>query len=959
MIESFVVSNLICSSKIEEILEEKIRSGHLSRNYNSLPNISLSNYKEIEQEILEKEIENGEWGKRKGIKKEEIKTEAEEILFERIYFLKTLIHFLTLHSWGNCKRLFSLFESFVKYDEKNKPNLYLRTQDIQSLVLSSQLYILFHHNLSRLLMNVDDKLVVSSFSIFHYILKYHGIGFSREHILRMYETINIHSSPELIQVVDIIIHNVLFNHVRRVKNGFYQYRFTFLHEKEIHFITTINEGDSAAFNFSLNAMDAVKQHYKNLIIESKHTHADDRYGHGSLASIHVIVGNFHFWEQSFDEAAIHYGIALDMLRTRLVNANSAEKVDIYVQMIEIYLKHGSAEERVINYTAAAVAYLNAEALATHCLEIIRRQSKKDSEVTDVKWGILNQPTWAKLYLNLKLANTNVTSSLLKDDAVSKYKHAVLEFFKEQYDVAYQQFTEIPRCLENDENSEHNYHLKGNAYLKAALCLLLNFSSELSKDLGSVHLAQEPPGNKSSEIYSEESLVKKEFKATQDELSSFCKKIMPEIFRQIKRFKDIPELTNPEMRSEQNIPEKIGKTLDVQLVIRLLNLSALSFEKGKLYPETIISYLSMVMIWEAFLEMFPWVKYDGDPWKKEFVALTDHSNTQVRIVLFDWKEDNFISTALQKTFDLIGSKTGDAYHHSMKSVIERILRKNIQDYQFFESTKHKHKILNNKYALFQQYSLMGQVIAAVISWEEFAKESATGDLRSNVDIKLIKDSNLLILPFGIRYYSMMLWLRGRYHLTKLFKATCKRERNVCALNAIINLFRASQYVIKTHGETSNMILPPLFVVYYNMWEALVYLVEISLKELKKENNSNKNPLSFLSQAILEVRKELDLELRSDKTVRDVSSRMLDLSSVQKMAQQQFSIVERIGDLTSSDRLNVIKHKYYLDDDFEDNMFILDWTYCRFFAPGATLYSKMIEYKMKSLEAMCFVEENSIS
>ena len=79
----------------------------------------MKSRKEIEQEILEKEIENGEWGKRKGIKKEEIKTEAEEILFERIYFLKTLIHFLTLHSWGNCKRLFSLFESFVKYDEKS------------------------------------------------------------------------------------------------------------------------------------------------------------------------------------------------------------------------------------------------------------------------------------------------------------------------------------------------------------------------------------------------------------------------------------------------------------------------------------------------------------------------------------------------------------------------------------------------------------------------------------------------------------------------------------------------------------------------------------------------------------------------------------------------------------------------------------------------------------------------
>ena len=202
-----------------------------------------------------------------------IDDEALEMLHKEIYILKTLIHFLTLHSWGNCKRLFTLFESFVSKkekdnkDEEDKYELHFFTQDIQRLVLSSQLYILFHHNLSRMLMNADDKLVVSSFSVFHYILKYHSIGFSREHILRMYETINIHSSPELTRIVDIIIHNVLLNHVRRIRNSFYQYRFTFLHEKEIHFITTINDGESAAFNFSLNAMDAVKQHYKNLIVE--------------------------------------------------------------------------------------------------------------------------------------------------------------------------------------------------------------------------------------------------------------------------------------------------------------------------------------------------------------------------------------------------------------------------------------------------------------------------------------------------------------------------------------------------------------------------------------------------------------------------------------------------------------------------------------------------------------------
>ena len=343
MIEAFVVSNLIPPEAIDILLKNKHnkKSTHQFTDYsNELSHLKLSDYviyktqdtNPVTDESPRKEL-NCFFEEKKTKKAEK------ESLYKEIYILKTLIHFLTLHSWGNCKRLSTLFESFVRktQNECNEEvyQLYFSTRNIQRLVLSSQLYILFHHNLSRMLMNADDKLVVSSFSIFHYILKYHGIGFSREHILRMYETINIHSSPELIRIVDIIIHNVLLNHVRKVWHSFYQYRFTFLHEKEIHFITTISDEESAVFNFSLNAMDGIKQHYKNLIIESKHTHADENYGHSSLASIHVIVGNFHYWEQSFDEASIHFSIALDMLQKKLDKTHETEKLGIYLQMIEI------------------------------------------------------------------------------------------------------------------------------------------------------------------------------------------------------------------------------------------------------------------------------------------------------------------------------------------------------------------------------------------------------------------------------------------------------------------------------------------------------------------------------------------------------------------------------------------------------------------------------------------------
>ncbi len=194
---------------------------------------------------------------------------------------------------------------------------------------------------------------------------------------------------------------------------------------------------------------------------------------------------------------------------------------------------------------------------------------------------------------------------------------------------------------------------------------------------------------------------------------------------------------------------------------------------------------------------------------------------------------------------------------------------------------------------------------------------------------------------------MLWLKGRIYLGKLLSHSnddLNLDKHLeIAANAIISLFRSSQYVIKTHGEASNMIFPPLFIIYYNMWEVLFHLVD---QEYKKPLRELKESASF-DQAIYNVRLKSGNHLKDDG-IKDVSSRVLDLRAVAQMAIEQYRIVERMGDLSSSDRTSILRSKYYLDDDYEDNMFILDWSYCRFFAPSAMVHRKIIEYQMKTLE-----------
>jgi len=277
---------------------------------------------------------------------------------------------------------------------------------------------------------------------------------------------------------------------------------------------------------------------------------------------------------------------------------------------------------------------------------------------------------------------------------------------------------------------------------------------------------------------------------------------------------------------------------------------------------------------------------------------------------------------------------------MKSVLERNLDiDGVPKESYFGREEQRERILKNEHLLFQHFSLFGQVVAATIYWEQMSVNYVAKEIKRNDDLAILKGIENDLLPYGIRYYSMMLWLKGRKYLGDFLnsKESSKEESEITAVNAIVNLFRSSQYIIKTHGEASNMILPPLFMIYYNMWEVLFHLVG-QVQVSKKQS---------FEQAVYGVRFSLTERLK-EANIKDISSRMLDLESVKSMAQEQFRIAERMGDLSSISRTSALKNKYYLDDDYEDNMFILDWSYCRFFTPGAMLHRKIMEYRMEWLK-----------
>lgn len=132
------------------------------------------------------------------------KSEENQEFRYRISILMNFILYLTFHSWGNPKKLYSIFESFVyplesfekenllsrirkylnlgssKNTEKPRYCLVFGTNHLRSFSLASEITTLFQHQLSREVSQISDKLAVSSFSSLHFILKLHSYGFKRE-----------------------------------------------------------------------------------------------------------------------------------------------------------------------------------------------------------------------------------------------------------------------------------------------------------------------------------------------------------------------------------------------------------------------------------------------------------------------------------------------------------------------------------------------------------------------------------------------------------------------------------------------------------------------------------------------------------------------------------------------------------------------------------------------------------
>ncbi|NOY70817.1 MAG: hypothetical protein GXP14_00320, partial [Gammaproteobacteria bacterium] len=394
---------------------------------------------------------------------------------------------------------------------------------------------------------------------------------------------------------------------------------------------------------------------------------------------------------------------------------------------------------------------------------------------------------------------------------------------------------------------------------------------------------------------------------------------------------------------------------------LMVVAAEAFKASRLHSNSAQSYLSINMMWEMFLELLPWRLFSKENGKKDDSDLIkalfgqDGLPVQAKNIrhyiksIRDIQEgdannsvQNWIVEAQEEAFECNALATGKALSHSQKTTLRRNLDIPLSETPFIASSA-RDRVFDKKFLnhlLYQHYSIYGKLTIAAILWEKVAA--------SHIEItplpEVFNEGNKF-LPFSVRYYSIMLWLKGKQYLGQLNNAPYEKnkkkylpeEKIKIAINALINFSRASQYVSKTQGDASSMVLPPLFLIYYNMWETMY-------RQVSEYGHLSAYKKTY-EEAIAHVHDLMDEKM---KTVKDVSSRILDLSYLTQIAMDQFKIAENMGDPNSRDRTNILRNKYYLDDDYEDNMFNLDWCYCRAFAPGALVHRLTIEFEMERLK-----------
>jgi hypothetical protein len=296
-----------------------------------------------------------------------------------IFTLRHFILYLTYRSNGAPKKMTSFFEKFIYKPERgkyvhgselespfslrvgfNNRNLYLEFDEYHQYAFSMISYLITPVMLSvgDAVKDYGDKLLVSTTFLVDHLYKFHKNAFSWRNIEMTPEILDFNKAPQLRDLITMIIHNLANSHLTDIVSGLYVFKFYKKISEEISFLSKIDEQEAAAFNFTLDESLALKRHYKKKLDDVKRNQMNKESKGSldfinSLSFIHMVIGDFHFHDEEYNEAILEYMQAVKGMREKEFDQSNAS---LFIVFIRNMLKLGLALEKRKSYDSASMIY---------------------------------------------------------------------------------------------------------------------------------------------------------------------------------------------------------------------------------------------------------------------------------------------------------------------------------------------------------------------------------------------------------------------------------------------------------------------------------------------------------------------------------------------------------------------------------------------------------------------------
>lgn len=324
------------------------------------------------------------------------------------------------------------FLSFGYYTQEKANFIHYLTYPImQSIINRSNLY--------------GDKLLVSSSFLISHIFKLHNNGFSWRNLEQTPELLEINKTPEIREYIGSIIDFMNHTHLTTIACGLFHYKFPMRISEEISYHSKISGEVSSIFNFSLDEMQCIKEHYVRVMKYSERKENEIDY---TQASIHHSLGDIFMLEENYSDAIREYEKCVESVFVML-NKTENKNVQLlnYISFLNrTMLKLGLAHEKRRTDNSAFIVY-------EELIQILKNFSDKASALFS-NMRTLHLSLLVRLYALEKIDTTGIQYKHLKETCdnfntiFGRNPNPVIaaDFYRKLGDILYyknQQFSKIP------------------------------------------------------------------------------------------------------------------------------------------------------------------------------------------------------------------------------------------------------------------------------------------------------------------------------------------------------------------------------------------------------------------------------------------------------------------------------------------------------------------------------------